>query len=83
MNIAQAKAQLSGLVARASRGEEIILARRGQPLARLVPLSGVVPAAPHRGFGIGRGDFVVSDDFDEPLPSDVLDAFEGRDGSTR
>lgn len=77
INIAEAKAQLSELAGRASRGEEIILARHGQPIARLMPLAHVVVAAPGRGFGIGRGDFTVPDDFDEPLPPDILDAFEG------
>ena len=76
VNIAEAKALLSQLAARASRGEEIILARHGQPIARIVSLADVVPAAPNRGFGIGRGDFTVPDDFDNPLPDDVLDTFE-------
>ncbi len=68
VNIAEAKAQLSHLAARASRGEEIILARHGQPIARIVPLAEVMPAAPHRGFGIGRGDFTIPDNFNERLP---------------
>ncbi len=76
INIAEAKAQLSHLAMRASRGEEIILSRHGQPIARIVPLAGFVPAAEHRGFGIGRGDFSIPDDFDAPLADEVLDAFE-------
>jgi len=76
VNIAEAKAQLSQLAARASRGEEIILSRHGQPIARIVPLADVIPAAPNRGFGIGRGDFTIPDGFDEPLPDDLLSAFE-------
>jgi len=77
INLAEAKAQLSQLAARASQGEEIILARHGQPIARLMPLEDVVPAATCRGFGIGRDMFDVHDDFDNPLPADLLDAFEG------
>ncbi len=77
INIAEAKAQLSQLAARASQGEEIVLARHGQPIARLMPLEDVVAAAPQRGFGIGRATFEVREDFDDPLPSDLLDAFEG------
>ncbi len=76
VNIAEAKARLSQLAARASRGEEIVLARHGQPIARIVPLENVVPPAPNRGFGIGRGDFTVPDNFDEPLADDVLATFE-------
>ncbi len=76
VNIAEAKAQLSQLAARASRGEEIILSRHGQPIARIVPLATVVQAAPNRGFGIGREDFTLPETFDEPLPDDLLSAFE-------
>jgi prevent-host-death family protein len=79
VNIAEAKARLSQLALRASRGEEIILSRHGQPIARIVPLEDVVPAAPHRGFGIGRGDFTVPPGFDDPLPDDILDLFEADD----
>jgi prevent-host-death family protein len=67
IDIAEAKAQLSHLAMRASRSEEIILSRHGRPIACIVPLAGVVPAAEHRGFGIGRGDFSIPDDFDAPL----------------
>jgi hypothetical protein len=42
-----------------------------------MPLEDVVVLAPHRGFGIGRTMFKVADDFDSPLPDDLLDAFEG------
>ena len=52
------------------------MSRHGQPIARIAPLANVVPAAPNRGFGIGRGDFTVPGGFDNPLPDDVLDAFE-------
>jgi prevent-host-death family protein len=79
INIAEAKAQLSALAARAADGEEIIRSRNGKPIARIVPLESVVPAAPGRGFGIGRGDFVVPETFDSPLPDVVLDAFEAGD----
>jgi prevent-host-death family protein len=76
INIAEAKAKLSELVARAANGEEIVLARHGQPMARLVPLEEVVEPAPDRGFGVGRGDFVIGDDFDAPLPQHVVADFE-------
>jgi len=76
VNIAEAKARLSDLVLRASRGEIIILARHGQPVARLMPLADTLPVASERGFGIGRGDFAVDDNFDHPLPDDILDAYE-------
>lgn len=73
LNVAEAKARLSELVQRAARGEEIIIARNGQPQARLVALAPRTARVP----GSGAGKWVISDDFDEPLPADILDAFEG------
>ena len=72
VNIHQAKTHLSRLVERAEHGEEIIIARSGRPVARLVPL---VPLPEPRVFGQLRGLITVSDDFDDPLPDDILDAF--------
>jgi prevent-host-death family protein len=77
VNIHAAKSQLSRLVDQAAAGEEIIIARAGKPVARLVPLA--VAATPRkRVLGILKGTLTVPDDFDAPLPDDVLDAFEGR-----
>lgn len=76
INIADAKTRLSELVLRAAGGEEIIIARRGKPQARLVPLGGVAPRVPGRG----AGQWKVVGDFNEPLPEDVLAGFEGREG---
>lgn len=75
VNIADAKARLSELVQRAARGEEIIIARKGKPQARLVPLGPTMPRVPGRG----AGRWKVVGDFNAPLPEDVLAAFEGRD----
>ena len=74
VNIADAKARLPELVERASRGEEIVIARNGRPRARLVPL----PAAKRRVPGRGAGKWKVRGAFNDPLPADVLDSFEGR-----
>jgi len=76
VNIADAKARLPELVERAARGEEIVIARNGEPRARLVPL----PAARARIPGRGAGQWVVAEDFDAPLPAELLAAFEGRSG---
>jgi prevent-host-death family protein len=68
-----AKTQLSSLVDRASRGEEIIIAKGDQPMARLVPFSKKGnPRAP----GGWEGRLVVSDDFDAPLPRSIQLKFE-------
>lgn len=74
INIADAKARLPELVDRAANGEEIIIARNGEPRARLVPL----PTRPKRVPGMGAGQTWVADDFDDPLPDELQAAFEGR-----
>ena len=66
----EAKTRLSDLLVRTERGEEIIIARAGRPVARLVPLAQVPP----REFGLMQLD--VPDDFDEPLAEGELAAWE-------
>lgn len=75
MNTHEAKTQLSRLLRRVAAGEEITIANRGVPVARLVP---VPPKKAQRVLGIFRGQLTVPDDFDRPLPEDLLDLFEGR-----
>ena len=73
LNIHEAKTQFSKLIARVEAGEEVVIARDGAPVARLVairqPLS-------KRVSGRDRDLFSVPDDFDARLPQDVLDEFE-------
>jgi len=77
VNIHAAKTQLSRLVEAAAAGQEIIIARAGKPVAKLVPLSG--PAVrPRRILGAMAGRLRIPEDFDAPLPDAVLDSFEGR-----
>ncbi len=72
----EAKTSLSRLVARAMSGEEVIIARHGKPVAKLVPyVEEVQPRVP----GSMAGKFEVPDDFDDPLPPDLLAAFYGVD----
>ena len=75
VNTHEAKTRFSALLRRVAAGEEITIANRGVPVARLVP---VPPRATRRKLGIFRGEFTVPDDFDAPLPDEVLDLFEGR-----
>ncbi len=65
-------AHLSGLLQRVSSGEEIVIASAGRPIAKLIPFH----EAPQRIFGLDEGVFEVPDDFDAPLPPDIVDAFE-------
>ena len=77
VNIHAAKTNLSKLVDEAAAGQEIIIARAGKPVARLVSLATLVPGQ-RRVLGRFAGNGTVPADFDSPLPDDVLDAFEGR-----
>jgi len=76
VNIHQAKTHLSRLVEEAAAGEEIIIAKAGKPMARLVPIT---PVRKRRKLGILDGKFTVPKDFDAPLPDDVLDDFARSD----
>ena len=73
VNIHEAKTHLSRLLARVARGEEIIIAKAGKPIARLVP---AIPAPGPRVLGMDRGRATIADDFDAPLPEEVLAGFE-------
>jgi prevent-host-death family protein len=76
VNVAEAKARLPELIERASRGEEIVLARHGKPRARLVPLTDESKSL--RVPGKGKGRFKMRRDFDAELPEDVIASFVGR-----
>ncbi len=73
VSVHEAKTHLSRLLRRVAAGEEIVIAKGGKPIARLVPLAQET-ARPE--LGIDEGRFEVPDDFDAPLPDDVLAAFE-------
>jgi prevent-host-death family protein len=75
LNIHQAKTQFSRLVELAASGEEVIIAKSGKPVARLVAyaIKGVV-----RRPGSMRGKIRIKKNFDTPLPKELLGAFEGK-----
>jgi antitoxin (DNA-binding transcriptional repressor) of toxin-antitoxin stability system len=56
-------------------GSEIVIARAGEPVARLVPIKAGIPV---RKPGFLKGRIRIAADFDAPLPEELLDAFEGR-----
>lgn len=74
INIHQAKTQLSRLVEQAATGEEIVIAKAGKPIARLVPLKS---RPVRRQLGVLANRLTVPEDFDAPLPDEVLAQFEG------
>jgi prevent-host-death family protein len=71
VGVHEAKTTLSALLRRVAAGEEITITSSGQPVALLVP----VQRGRARNFGRDRGVFDVPDDFDAPLPDDLLEAF--------
>lgn len=75
INIHEAKTHLSRLVEQAAAGEEIIIAKAGKPIARLVAYT--EPTGP-RMPGCWRGQVWMADDFDE-TPEDVIDSFHGEE----
>ena len=72
-NIHEAKTHLSKILERVAGGEDVIIARAGVPVARLVPV--VLPST-ERPLGTEKGRLVVAEDFDAPLPDEMLNAFE-------
>ena len=72
-NIFEAKTQLSKLVEMAENGQDVIIARAGKPVVRLTRLE---PVKKPIVFGLMKGEIHVSDDFDDPLPPEVLAEFE-------
>ncbi len=73
VNTHEAKTQLSRLLVRVSNGEEIIIAKAGKAIARLVP---VKPPAEQREPGLDRGNAWIADDFTGPLPEEIGRFFE-------
>jgi len=73
VNIHEAKTHFSKLLARVKEGEEIIIARAGKPIARLVP---VVDRPVQRLPGSAKGKVAIALDFDAPLPELILEEFE-------
>ena len=74
VNIHEAKTHLSRLLVRVMGGEEIVIAKAGKPIARLVPYE---PSPAERVPGSARGKIVIAPDFDDPLPKEILEGFEG------
>lgn len=75
INIRDVKTHFSKLVDSILDGEEIIIAKAGKPVAKLVPIS---PKKPMRHFGILKGKIKIAEDFDAPFSNNILDDFEGK-----
>ena len=80
VSLYEAKTRLSELVEQAAEGREIIIAKSGKPKARLVPLA-PKDTRHLRKPGLGKGKGIwIADDFDAPLPPDILRLFTGESG---
>ncbi|MBM3521388.1 MAG: type II toxin-antitoxin system prevent-host-death family antitoxin [Alphaproteobacteria bacterium] len=73
VNMLEAKTQLSRLIEAARRGQDVVIARDGTPVARIVPIKrrALTP-------GLLKGRIRIAKDFDAPLPDDILRRFAGR-----
>lgn len=74
-NIYEAKTSLSKLVERAAAGEEVIIAKAGTPMVRLVPVVKAKTAKKRESGQNSLGITYISEDFDAPLPDEMLKAF--------
>ena len=74
VNVREAKTHLSRLLAQVEAGEDVVIARRGQPVARLVPFQ----KPGKRQFGVMKGRIELDDSFFDPLPEEELALWEGR-----
>ncbi len=75
VNVHQAKTHLSRLLDEVAAGTEVVIAKAGRPVARLVPME---PVVRRKKLGLLKGKISVPEDFDAPLPPDVLAEFERR-----
>lgn len=76
VNIHEAKTNFSKLINRALNGEEIIIAKDGSPLITLTPYN---PEVSKRKGGQFNGIMQIADDFDAPLPNEILNSFYKKD----
>jgi prevent-host-death family protein len=77
VNIHEAKTHFSKLLRRVARGEEVVIARAGHPVARLSPINAATKQ--RRVPGSAEGLFVVPDNFNDPLPPEIQRYFEGEE----
>jgi prevent-host-death family protein len=80
VNIHEVKAKLSEYLEAAAKGEHVVICKRNQPVAELRPVAKVHTKP--RPIGLAKGQFVVPPGFFDPLPGDLISAFEG-DGPRR
>jgi prevent-host-death family protein len=79
VNMHEAKTHLSRLLEEAAAGAPFVICKAGRPMVRVTPLEdGGVSAAPRRRLGLLAGQCQVPDDFDQMMPAEIADLFDGR-----
>ena len=76
VNIEDIQRDPSKYLQRVEAGESLLILRAGKPIAEVNPIGAALKAA--RPFGLSAGKFTVPDDFDAPLPEEILNSFEGK-----
>jgi len=76
VSVEEMQRDLSACLQRVEAGETLLIVRAGKPVAEFKPVATSAEAL--RPFGLCKGEFIVPDDFDAPLPEDILKAFEGK-----
>lgn len=74
--LSETDGRMAELVGRVEKGEEVVILRDGKPVAKLVPLHSTPEKHPIH-FGLAKGQITIADDFDDPLPEDLLKSFYG------
>ncbi len=75
VSVEEIQQDVSAFLQRVEAGETLLIVRTGKPIAEIQPV--VVPPEALRPFGLCAGEFTVPEDFDAPLPYDIINAFEG------
>ncbi len=78
-NVHEAKTHLSKLLQRVIAGEEIVIAKSGKPVAKIIPLK---QKPKGRKSGSAKGKIWMAPDFNDPLPDEILEAFEGTESDS-
>jgi prevent-host-death family protein len=76
VSVDEIKRDLLAYLRRVEAGEILVIVKAGKPVAEIKPITSVPTTL--RPFGLCAGEFTVPDDFDAPLPEDILREFEGR-----
>ena len=75
VSVEEIQRDVSAFLQRVEAGETLLIVRTGQPIAEIKPV--VAPPQALRPFGLCAGEFTVPEDFDAPLPEDIINTFEG------